>query len=65
MLETGAWGFTIGSAFFEGKFLRGKVGKTMDSEATDAVEEDHLEKIREQINTVCEYMVETNSQDEK
>lgn len=63
--EVNPWAYTIGSAFFEGKFLRGKVGKTMDSEATDAVEGDHLEKIREQINTVCEYMVETNSQDEK
>ena len=62
--EVNPWAYTIGSAFFEGKFLRGAERK-LASEAMDDAGEDHLEKFRRQINTVCEYMVETNRQDEK
>lgn len=63
--EVNPWAYTIGSAFFEGRFLRGTAEKTVPSEATDAIVGDNLEKFREQIDTVCEYMVETNRQDEK
>ena len=63
--EVNPWAYTIGSAFFEGRFLRGTAEKTVPSEATDAIVGVNLEKFREQIDTVCEYMVETNRQDEK
>ena len=54
--EVNPWAYTIGSAFFEGKFLRETVEKTTPSVAMDAVGENNFEKFCEQINTVCEYM---------